>query len=188
MSTNPQRLTLRSARAALAGLLFLAACGCGGSGGKGTVTGTVTLDGQPLPAGKIAFMPAEGAGVSADIRDGAYTATDVPTGEVKVIVETHSLKPLVDQAKGAAPKWAPKGVGAPKMPASTPAAGTQIPPEAKEYFEKQQRQAAEAAQFAKDLAARFRPVPDRYGDPSRSGLSFTVKSGNNTYDVPLSSK
>lgn len=32
-------------------------CGCGGPGNVGTVTGTVTLDGQPLPDALVTFTP-----------------------------------------------------------------------------------------------------------------------------------
>jgi hypothetical protein len=191
MSSNPRLMTLRSARPALAGLVLLAAFGCGGSHGKGTVSGTVTLDGQPLPAGKIAFVPAQGAGVSADIKeDGTYTATDVPAGEIKVIVETASLKPIVDQAKGAGAKGGPAkyASGSSGGPGATTTPDANMSPEAKAFFEKQQKTVAEGRERAKELAARYRAIPTKYADPGTSGLSLTVKSGENKYDVPLSSK
>jgi hypothetical protein len=191
MSSNPRLMTLRTGRRALAGLLLLAAFGCGGSHGKGTVSGTVTLDGQPLLAGKIAFVPAEGAGVSADIKeDGTYTATDVPAGEVKVIVETASLKPIVDQAKGAGAKGVPAkyASGSSGGPGATTTPDANMSPEAKAFFEKQQKTVAEGRERAKELAARYRAIPTKYNNPSTSGLGLTVKSGENKYDVPLSSK
>jgi hypothetical protein len=56
----------------------LAACSlaCGCSPATSTVTGNVTLDGQPLEKGIIAFSAAEGAAppVTADIVDGKYSA------------------------------------------------------------------------------------------------------------------
>ena len=68
-------------------LLILAlAAGCGSSDAA-TVEGTVTLDGQPLKEGTISFEPVDpttggtGGGV---IKDGKFTATNVPVGEMKV--------------------------------------------------------------------------------------------------------
>jgi hypothetical protein len=63
---------------------FLAA-GCSSSTGKGTVEGTVTLDGQPLKSGLIRFVPVDGKSPTADtaITDGQYSA-EVPFGEKRV--------------------------------------------------------------------------------------------------------
>ena len=64
---------------ARAGVLFALlgglASGCGGSGHR--ISGKVTLDGKPVPAGKIYFIPDTAKGNSgptryADIVDGAY--------------------------------------------------------------------------------------------------------------------
>ncbi|MDB5306121.1 MAG: hypothetical protein JWO38_323 [Gemmataceae bacterium] len=52
---------LRAAAVALATGLLVAAGGCGnGGGGRAAVRGKVTLDGQPVEAGLISFVPAEG--------------------------------------------------------------------------------------------------------------------------------
>ena len=63
----------------------LLAAGCSSSTGKGTVEGTVTLDGQPLKSGLIRFVPADGKSPTADttITDGHYSA-EVPFGEKRV--------------------------------------------------------------------------------------------------------
>jgi len=62
----------------------LAAAGCG-EGSTSTVTGTVTLDGQPLQEGVVRFVPADGKGqtASAEVKDGKFTAT-LPKGEMRV--------------------------------------------------------------------------------------------------------
>jgi hypothetical protein len=58
--------------------LFLAAIttlsGCGPT--MGTVSGSVTVDGQPVTSGVISFVPADGKGtpVTVDITSGNYTA------------------------------------------------------------------------------------------------------------------
>src|SRR5437763_2737138 len=71
---------------AAAGLLGLAG-GCSSEPAKASVTGEVTLDGQPLKQGLIRFVPADGKGPTADapIADGRFTAR-VPPGEKRVQV------------------------------------------------------------------------------------------------------
>ncbi|GEM_PF-3462661 len=75
---------------AVLGLVSLAAVsGCGGGSPTTTVSGTVTLNGKPLPGdatASIAFSPAKTgvAGVAAPITEGRYSCPGVPTGDVKV--------------------------------------------------------------------------------------------------------
>lgn len=72
-------------------LLMIAACfglfaaGCSSNADVGQVSGTVTLDGQPLATGLIRFVPVDGQSPTADtaISDGAYSAT-VPPGDKRV--------------------------------------------------------------------------------------------------------
>jgi hypothetical protein len=63
--------------------------GCTGDANKGTVNGTVTLDGQPLKSGLIRFDPVDGQTATADapITDGKFTAV-VPIGERKVWISS----------------------------------------------------------------------------------------------------
>jgi hypothetical protein len=105
------------ARTALVGLaLALAAAGCSGGGGEATVSGTVKLDGRPLKAGLIKFIPADGKTPTADatITDGKYTAT-VPPGDKRVEVTAPKVvgkmkmydtpdSPTVDQVEELLPK------------------------------------------------------------------------------------
>ncbi len=67
-------------------LLAFGAAGCGSSAPT-TVSGTVKLDGAPLPGGMIKLLPASGSDTalrSALIGDnGHYYMPNVPTGEVK---------------------------------------------------------------------------------------------------------
>jgi hypothetical protein len=50
------------------------------------VTGTVTVDGEPVEKGSISFIPADGKSNTAggDIVNGKYVATNVPVGSMKV--------------------------------------------------------------------------------------------------------
>ena len=60
----------------LSSMLVVLVGGCG-SGDLGNVSGTVTLDGQPLPNAQVTFMPDEGGGPSFGETDaqGKYTLT-----------------------------------------------------------------------------------------------------------------
>jgi hypothetical protein len=62
------------------------AAGCGGGDRPGVVRGAVTLDGQPLAAGLIRFVPADGKTPTADaaITDGRFAAEGVPPGEKRI--------------------------------------------------------------------------------------------------------
>jgi hypothetical protein len=75
---------------ATAAVLFLAGCN-----NKGTVTGKVTLNGQPLPGGLVyvsseapeteAFAAAPNGGIR---KDGTYTVRNVPIGKARITVVT----------------------------------------------------------------------------------------------------
>lgn len=67
--------------------VFLAGLCAGCSGEKTvTVTGTVTLDGQPVTGGTVSFLPkSSGVPITAFIStEGTYRAESVPAGEVVV--------------------------------------------------------------------------------------------------------
>src|SRR5687768_3380434 len=66
-------------------LLALACAGGCSEAGKATVSGQVTLDGQPLKEGVIRFVPADGRSTTADapVVDGRFKAA-VPPGEKRV--------------------------------------------------------------------------------------------------------
>jgi len=71
---RPQRVAI----GCIACLLAIAISGCG-SGNLGTVSGTVTLDGQPLEGAELLFMPTGGGGASVGTTDGSgkYTLQHV---------------------------------------------------------------------------------------------------------------
>jgi hypothetical protein len=63
----------------------LGAAACSTAAQRGTVNGTVTLDGGPLKEGVVRFVPVDGKTptASANVADGKFTA-DVPVGEMRV--------------------------------------------------------------------------------------------------------
>jgi hypothetical protein len=74
----------------LLGLLFLVVLGCSPS--VGTVNGTVSYKGTMLKGGTVTFLAPDGKAASCEIKeDGHYTVDKVPTGPVKISVETKSL-------------------------------------------------------------------------------------------------
>jgi hypothetical protein len=68
-------------------LAFAGAAGSSEDSGKGAITGTVTLDGQPLKSGLIRFKPADGSTPTAEttITDGEFSA-QVPLGEKRISI------------------------------------------------------------------------------------------------------
>jgi hypothetical protein len=81
------RMMLRPLQLTAVCLVFAGTAGCSPDSGKGTVTGTVTLDGQPLKSGLIRFIPADGRTPTAEatITDGEFSA-QVPLGEKRISI------------------------------------------------------------------------------------------------------
>jgi hypothetical protein len=117
--------------------------GCGPA--VGTVSGTVTQNGRPVPDVTLSFVSPDGTVNTAQVgTDGTYTVANVPVGPVQVTVQStravgESEQEVIKKGKsGVAPKAASK-VG----------------------------------------------LDPKFGDPQTSGLSLTVKAGDNKYDVDL---
>ena len=60
--------------------------GCSSDPPSAEVSGNVTYDGKPIETGTISFFPRDGKGATSGgvIIDGAYTAKNVPFGEMDV--------------------------------------------------------------------------------------------------------
>lgn len=88
---------------ALAVVLGLSAAGCGGGasdGGDVHVSGSITFDGKPIPAGKVYFSPDNSKGNSgpsgyADIKDGKFDTSDGgrPTAGGATVVRIEGFDP-----------------------------------------------------------------------------------------------
>jgi len=142
------------------------ALGCTG-GGKGKISGKVTFKGAPMPGGSINFRADDGKEYGSSIGpDGAYYVENVPSGNMKVYISIP-----VDKGSGAV--GVPKGREKEMEGKMKPPPGA--PPEAMKAYE-----------GSKEKHDKIPNIPDKYKSPDSSGLTFTVKSGSNTYDVPLS--
>lgn len=137
-------MELRSFACPVLVVALAALAGCGGA--ESTVTGTVTLDGQPVGPGVIVFASAGGASNPSDGAiqvDGSYF---LRTG----------------REEGLKPGNYNVGVTVLDQPAVKPG-----------------ERSMEVAKYI---------TPQKYAEPSTSGLQFTVEAGSNTIDVKLSSE
>lgn len=142
--------------------LFPLAAGCGSSS-QGTVSGKVSYKGKPLPGGEVRFFPeAEGGSFySAIASDGSYSITKLPRGPAKITVTFSRENPL-----------------------------TKMNPRIKAKAEKgiqQQMEATKAHSKGESAPASTENVtlPEKYGDPAKSGLKVDVTGGKQTFDMNL---
>jgi len=84
MSMFPYRSLLVLA-VAFASLLVLSSGPALAADGK--VSGKITIQGQPLAAGRIFFHLENGQFVGSKVKDGKYTVDRIPTGAKKISVE-----------------------------------------------------------------------------------------------------
>jgi len=111
---------------ALAFTLFSAGCGEKNPNAPGRVSGTVTYKGAPLKGGTVRFHTAEGGELTAQIsKEGTYSLSDVPLGELAVTVETESAKPKKTEAYGGG-----RAIGQQQPPGGAPP-----PPDPSEYVQ-----------------------------------------------------
>jgi hypothetical protein len=155
--------------------LSLAALGCGGSKIKtATVNGKVTYKEQLVKGGSMAFALATDASVGTTAlinEDGTYTAERVPVGEVKVTVETDSLKP----APG--PPAPPKGVPMPKGGGTASDGEPKIKdlPQGSPYGKPRQGPAP----------ANYVRIPAIYNSPDKTPLKYKIEEGTQTINIEL---
>lgn len=98
------------------------AAGCGAPP-AGTVTGTVKVDGRPVPNGLITFSSEVGTRDSfpAAIRDGKYTTGAIPAGAAKVTVISRGGSPAEAKEAGGGDLVPPPKKGGGKKDGSVPA-------------------------------------------------------------------
>jgi hypothetical protein len=143
-------------------LTTLAAAGC--SKPKCTVSGKVLYKGAPLKGGIVTFINDDGYSQPGTIsEDGSYTIRGIHPGEVKITVETESVKPTMEEKRGASkhPYQAPK------------------PPGGEEDLSGYQ------PKNVSDRAKRYVRIPEKYGKAEESTLKFTVERGEQSFDITV---
>ena len=113
----PARPPRWAAAVAFAGL----AAGCGPAP-TGTVSGTVTVGGRPVPSGLITFSSEVGArdSFSAAVLDGRYATGPIPAGPTKVTVIPRGANPAEAPAGKGGGDLAPPPKAAAKRAATVP--------------------------------------------------------------------
>ncbi|MHB8901481.1 MAG: carboxypeptidase-like regulatory domain-containing protein [Thermoguttaceae bacterium] len=139
-------------------LIAVACVGCGKGGpALGTVSGTVTMDGKPLENALVTFTPAAGGRGS--------TGTTDASGKYELA--------FID-GKGAL-------VGGHKVTVTSlpkAVAAVEVSSDSPEY-------ANQGSSADYDSAAVNETIPAKYN--TQSTLTFEVKPGPNTYDIPIES-
>jgi hypothetical protein len=154
------------AMAALFAGLALLGAGCGS--GTGTVAGKVYYKDQIVPGGTVVFTNTDGKGsrTSRIGADGSYKIEDMPAGNVKIAIETESIKP-------AAPSGQAPGRGAPNMP-MPPADKIPAGVDPSKYYSR-----------GGDSGEKYVQIPGDYSDPNTSGETYVVKKGPQEHDLRL---
>ncbi|HEY7309148.1 MAG TPA: hypothetical protein VH643_07225 [Gemmataceae bacterium] len=126
MVIPPQRVRVIVGCALLLGLL----AGCGGKSKKDlSLSGKVSYKGQPVTGGTLTLTPTDGGNTppaNTQIRgDGTYLIVPPALGELKVSIETESIR---GRSRGTPYAFVPKGEKQPDIDTSKMPAYVQIPP------------------------------------------------------------
>jgi hypothetical protein len=145
----------------LAALLpLLPGCAQGsGREGIGTVWGKVIFKGEPLPGGTIHFIHSKTSKTSLWIQSNGTYSGEIPVGAAKVAIETESVK--YTDRDTMLKKWRERNPGL---------AG------------KKQRSLDLPADLPRLV---YTPIPDRYSDPDKSGLTYEVTEGAQRHDFEI---
>jgi len=145
--------------------LSVALAGCGGPPPRAVVKGKVSIGGKSLTTGNVMFWGDKNATASAPINEsGEYVMNDAPIGDVKITVTVPKIPPGVlekMQSKSGKFKEINKDIKS-------------VDPES-----------GKTISIMGSVPASIVPIPEKYADVDSSGLTFTVKSGEQTKDLPL---
>jgi hypothetical protein len=144
------------------GLLILAV-GCGPNyKARATVKGMVTFAGKNLTTGSVMFHGQHNLTGSATIdKNGNYICNDAPLGDVTITVSV--------------PKVPDGGIGRIMPPGMKDKSTKSVDPSG----------SGKSISIMGDMPSNVVPIPEKYADVKTSGLTYTVKRGENTYDIPL---
>lgn len=126
------------------------------------VSGKVSYKGKPLPGGVITFAAPRGYTATAVISPEGTYKLKAPVGEVQIGVDNRMLDKNSPKQKQAEKR---SGAGRLKMP-------TEV--------------ASKLEKGKQEVTGSYVFLPSRFADPTKSGLTYTVKTGAQTHDVELS--
>ncbi|MFL5242269.1 MAG: hypothetical protein ACJ8FY_09190 [Gemmataceae bacterium] len=149
----------------LAVALFLVVLpGCTKSATPAGVSGKVTYKGDPIPAGSITFHMPDGGIFSYPIRNGTYSGTDLPAGEMIVTIETESAnkegRPKATYGRGGG-----SGGG--------------------EDYKARMQKMGKVPETAEAGTGEYVKIPSKYGVKDKSPLRANLTKGKNTNDFDL---
>jgi hypothetical protein len=138
-------------------LLALAAVGCGRP--VGNVSGKILYKGSPVAMGSVVLVDTDGIPHSGRIEDdGTFVIAEVPAGTVKVAVQSPDPgRPLRE---------------------------TDLPPSQTPLMQKMKGMKIDLG-GAKGDRKKWRRLPKQYEDPNTSGLTLSVRKGENSQDIEL---
>lgn len=132
----------------------------------GSLSGTVAYKGKSLPYGRVTFVCADGTVVSGKIdSDGTYLIPQAPAGPARVAVR------CLEEAMPALVSVDPSELHGGKR-SDSPAHAPQGPM---------------MIQSPEKPTARPKPmrIPDHFQQAERSGLTYEIRRGEQTYDIKL---
>ncbi len=165
----------------LAGSFVMAGC----SPSVGSLSGKVTIDGQPLKGGRVDFYNKDGQSASIEIKeDGTYSLPVIVAGEYSVTVSTDYLK---GRSFGGMP-----GGGRPGMKGVPGPAGMKGAPPVDIKKDKDAIKNTPPEGYVMsnpgDSAKKYVKIPSKYEDVGQSGLAYTAIGGAQTFDITLVGK
>jgi hypothetical protein len=140
-----------------------------GCSSKGTVSGKVFYQGNPLPGGRVTFLQEHGAFHSVIHEDGSYRITGIPPGPATITVSSP------DPPGPATPSPMEKAAEMAK------ARKVEMSPEMAKLVEEGMKHIGDPEAGKR----KYMSIPPKYKDPEQSGLKYTVKSGVQEYDIQL---
>lgn len=171
---------MRAFPAALVVCLAAGLLGCSSSK-RGSVTGKVTYNGQVVKAGSVLLIYDEGGQYPAGINsDGTFQFMDVPTGNVKVVVNTEPFNPeqrpvaytqkqqQIARGYGKGLQEYDKMMGRGGKDKQGEAVGAPLSKEKKE-----------------ELAKVYVKIPKKYASEKDTPLTYTVQPGRQIKDLDL---
>jgi hypothetical protein len=134
------------------------------------VSGTVTLNGKPLPAGWICFHGKAGKEVRIAFADGKYQLKNAPTGEIKITIDTDSIRAMAEVLRD---RWQALETRASLLKA------------AKKEDAELAKQIEETKRRVKVTFEKFVKIPAKYGQKETTPLTLSVKKGSQNADIKL---